>query len=122
MTAARRLPLPRNAMALDGLPVGTQVVVSFVGSTGYASPHVYADSGRRYEWGFLMGLHALIVIKPGIEVGDSLDAIFEAASPFVAYPAVVDAELKRLTFLVGSRPPKSWPVKEHTSLWREYFS
>lgn len=98
------------------------MIVSFVGSTGYRHPHVFADSACRYDWGCLKGLHAVMVIRPGIDVGHAMVAIFETAELMHSYPAVVDIDQQHLAFLVGSQPLQLWPVKPDTELWRDYFS
>jgi hypothetical protein len=61
----RRLALPRNIRNLTDVELGSTLVVSFVGSTDFRNPTVFADSGVQYDWGFTRDLHVSILVKPG---------------------------------------------------------
>jgi hypothetical protein len=64
---------PRNARSIlearrrGALKPGDHVAISFVGSTDLDMPHVFVDSGMRYDLGFLEGLHVSVVAAPGID-------------------------------------------------------
>ncbi len=119
----RTLPLPRNSRVLNGLPVGSTVVVSFIGDTDYRYdwPHVYADPGVDYDWRFARDLRTLIVVKPGIDVSKAMGAIFEEEILSGWYPTLLDAERQQVASIVENRPLKLWPVKKGGEVWRNYF-
>jgi len=116
------LPLPRNINSLQGLAKGTSIIVSFVGSTGYANPHVFADSGKKYDWEFTKDLHCTLVVKPGVDAEHAMRAICGLADWMAGYPILVDVESQQLAYIVTPKPLHLWPVKSGTNTWRQHFA
>jgi hypothetical protein len=116
------LPLPRNIASLQGIRKGSPIVVSFVGSTGYDNPHVFADSGKQYDWTFTKDLHCTIVVKPGVDAAHAMRSICAQADWFEGYPILVDAERQQLAYIVTPNPLHLWPVKAGTHTWHRHFA
>ena len=120
------LPLPRNAARLmqTGLKPGGSVIVSFVGETKHRFPHVFADSGRRYDWHFLAGSIVAIFVRPGVDAGHAIDAIFRGCNPMLSYPALVDIERRQVAYIVdGARGDlKLWRCTQESDLWLQHFA
>lgn len=132
---ARRAPLPqqpRNIKAVEAaraagrLSDGDPVVVSFVGDldTGYKAIHVYADSGKAYDWSGIMGLRAIVVVKPGVDCADAVRRLMlqwtlEPLRHGNDYPTLVDLERRDVAAIVTG--PKLWPMPKDTDLWRQHI-
>lgn len=75
------------------------VVVSFVGDIRAAlgmrdCPLVQPESGQRYRWDWLAGLHAVVCVVPGVDAGDVLRyALGDGWSGM--YPTLIDAKANR---------------------------
>lgn len=116
------LPTPRNAAAVTAalatgqLKYGDTLVVSFVGDTDMAGPHVYCDSGKRYDWRFAAGLQVVAVVRPGVNAAATLGDLFRST---VLYPTVVDFDRK----VVGSivEPGRVWPIRKGSDPWQALF-
>lgn len=121
------LPLPRNAsrlLQLGGLTPGDWLVASFVGETLLDGPHVFADSGRRYDWEFTAGLAVAIVVKPGIDAGHAIASIFRVCNPMLSYPQILDIERKQLAYVVDDGSTgriRLWRVARGSEQWCNYF-
>lgn len=119
---------PRNAGQIIGLKSRDSmpecVVVSFVGQTDIAHPHVFPESGVEYDWEFLRGAHVVVAVKPGINARHALGAIYDAKgdNPLAPYPSLIDTERQQLSMIVGARPLALWHVKRETELWNTYFA
>lgn len=120
--------LPRNAWPIakaraEGLRPAGMVVVSLVGDTPWPETTVYADPGKRYDWGFLTGLPTAIVVRPGMDAMPTIRAVFEASLPFGAgYPWLVDVERQQLSSVVEVAPLKLWPTSRGGHYWRGWFA
>lgn len=115
---------PRNARAVvdliarKKLKYGSRVVVSFVGDTPIQdAPHVYADSGRRYDWSFLFGLQVEIVVRPGVDCAHAVAAIFDQAQ---LYPTIIDYE-SQVVGSVVERSGRVWPRRKGSEPWLALF-
>ena len=120
------IPTPRNlaslseARARGQLDDGAIVVVSFVGPTQLDGPHVFVDGGKRYDWGFAEGRHAIIVTRPGIDTTHSMRGLFKASLP---YPTFVDFDRQIAASIVDTPDGKLklWPRRRGSPAWRELF-
>lgn len=120
------LPMPRNARAIvdarvGGLKPAEMVIVSFVGETTWPNPHVFADSGRCYDWRFLHGLTAAIVVKQGIDARDAMVGVFDETNIFEGLPILIDPELEQAAYVVMNRPIRLSPIDADTPAWKEIF-
>ena len=99
------------------------LVVSFVGDVPWQNETVYCDSGRRYAWDFIRGLHVVVVVRPGVDALDALRSILERTDVVSgsSYPVLVDVDAKEVAFIVDGRPVALWQIKRGTSLWQHYF-
>lgn len=123
---ASRLPGPRNIKALSearargSTAEETSIVVSFVGPTLIAAPHVFVDPGKRYDFRLALGLPAVVVVRPGIDARLVLNDLFVLTRP---YPTLVDFDRK----VVGSIVEKAgggfklWPRRRGSAAWCELF-
>jgi hypothetical protein len=118
----RRLALPRNLRNLTGVERGSTLVVSFIGSTDFRNPTVFADSGAQYDWGFTRDLHVSILVKPGVDCTHALREIYQASSLLHGYPQLVDVEQQHLACIVGADPLKLWPVRRGSEPWQQHFA
>jgi len=121
------LQLPRNAarlMQAGGLKPGGSLIVSFVGETKHRFPHVFADSGRRYDWEFSAGSIVAIFVRPGVDAAHAIDAIFRCCNPMLSYPALVDIERRQVAYIVdGARGDlKLWRCTNESDLWLQHFA
>lgn len=119
--------LPRNARRIararaEGMrPVG-MVLVSLIGDTPWPETTVYADPGKRYDWAFMRGLPAAIVVRPGMDAMPTIRGVFEESLPFGAgYPWLVDVERQQLSSVVDIAPLKLWPTARGGHYWRGWF-
>lgn len=109
--------MPRNAapilnLRLQGKAPAFGVVVSYVGDTPYQGlAHVFCDSGRRYDFGFLAGLQAIIVVRPGVDASDAIRKLWklylEESTPLDGFPILVDIQTERLAW-ISSDNPRAW--------------
>lgn len=124
---ARPLPLPRNSQALldyrrqglireyDG------VVVSFVGKTAIESPHVFVDSGRRYDWRPVAGLNVCIALAAGVDARHAMvDLYRQAANGW--QPSIVDFDGKHVAWVVSDKPLTLLPHGRGSATWAGLFS
>lgn len=120
-------PLPRNAWPIararaEGMRPAGMVLVSLVGDTLWPDTTVYADPGKRYDWTFLIGLPAAIVVRPGIDAEWTIRDVFEVTLPFRAgYPWLVDIEREQLAAVVHNCPIRLWHVKRGGEVWKGWF-
>lgn len=121
---------PRNSRSIlearrrGALKPGDHVAISFVGSTDLDMPHVFVDSGMRYDLGFLEGLHVSVVAAPGIDAQPVLrDALALTWShPDLAYPHFVDFERQVAGVIYGAPgDPKLWQLKRESEPWVALF-
>lgn len=119
--AMSRLHQPRNAKNVGATYAeGERLVVSFVGDTGLPGPHVFCDSGRRYDFRFAANRRAEIVVKPGIDAGRVMEDLYIVTEP---YPTLIDLEAQILASIV----PKArgglqlWPRARGSEPWRALF-
>lgn len=124
----RPLPIPRNARQIaearaNGMRPAGMVLVSLIGDVPWPETTVYADPASRYDWRFLVGLPAAIVVRPGIDAMATIRAVFEASLPHGGgYPWLVDAERRELSSVVEVSPLKLWPTRRGGSYWQGWFS
>ena len=120
--------LPRNAKAIikarakGRLQDGDCFIVSFVGTTCLEEPHVYVDSDRRYDWDFVSGLHASIVVRPGVKAGQVMEDLYRLT---VLYPNLIDFEQQIVGSLVEKADGsglKLWPRRQASESWRALFA
>lgn len=99
------------------------LVVSFVGDVPWANETVYCDSGRRYAWDFMRGLHVIVAVCPGVDVLDALRSILERTDIIGgdSYPLLVDVAAREVACIVDGRPVGLWQIKRETDSWRQYF-
>jgi len=120
MTASSR-PTPRN-LRNAVLNADESLIVSFVGQTKYANAHIFADSGVRYDWGFIADkVHAIIMVKPGIDASDAIRGIFDNSDPMLAYPTLVDVQAQHVACVIDGHPIRLWQTKRGSELWRQFF-
>lgn len=124
--AARRTPQlhpPRNvAAAQRAREQDVALIVSFVGDTAWSNPTVYCDSATRYDWSFFAGLHAVIVVKGGIDARHAMHEILERSDTIgVGYPVLLDVEAREAAMVVHGKPVNLWQVRRGTELWQQYF-
>lgn len=105
--------LPRNAARVaDMVKAGRAhtVVVSFVGNTDFRYPTVYADSGRDYDWSFLSGACAILVVKPGVDCRKTVRALVFQCGVLDPLPMIADPQTRACgTFITASRVlPAVW--------------
>jgi hypothetical protein len=118
--AMSRRPKPRNLKSLDRTEEGGLFVVSFIGETPLAEPHVFVDGGTRYDWRFAAGLQAVIVVREGIRAAQTMADLFDASLP---YPTLVDFDRKDVASIVsrdGGRL-QFWPRRRGSEQWRALF-
>lgn len=118
--AMARRPPPRNAKAIANIEEGDTFVVSLVGETPIAGPHVYVDPGKRYDWRFAAGLQAVIVTRPGIKAAQLMADLYQASQP---YPTLVDFDRKVVASIVEkcSGGLQLWPRRRGSESWRALF-
>ena len=117
---------PRNAAAIvearscGKLEDGDCIIVSFIGDTGLSEPHVYADSGKRYDWRFAEGLHVSMVVRPGVDAAKTMEDLFRSTMP---YPTVTDFDRKIVASVVDKPGGgvKLWPRRSGSGPWRALF-
>lgn len=117
----QRLELPHGAHPIAqarqrGLKPADGVLVSFVGPTPWQAHHVFAESGKRYDWSWSDGLQIHVVLKPGIDATDAINNLFD---PFNTEHllGVIDIERKAVSFVVTMNPPTLW----HRADVSDYF-
>ena len=123
----RKPLLPRNMTAVDrACAEGCPLVVSFVGDVPWSNPTVYCDSGHRYGWDFMRGLHCIVAVRPEVDAKDALQAILERGyTPQYGYPVLVDLKRQEVACIVEASPaPKVqlWQTRRGSELWQQYFT
>ncbi len=118
--AMARRAKPRNVEAVAELEEGGAFVVSFVGPTSIAAPHVFVDGGRRYDWRFAALLQACIVVTRGVRAQQLLADVFEAT---LSYPTLIDFDRKIAASIVAREGGtlKFWPRRRGSEPWRALF-
>lgn len=121
------LPLPRNARSIvearaGGLKPAEPIIVSFVGQTDWPNPHVFAESGQAYDWRFLHGLTAAIVVRKGIDARNALVSVFDETDIVAGLPILIDPELEQAAYVVMNRPLRLAPIAHGTPAWKELFA
>lgn len=123
--AMARCPAPRNLQAiLDAkrtgeLEEGGHVVVSFVGSTGLRLPHLFVDSGKRYDLRCLANLRAHVVVRAGV---DATRVIEDVSIMTIPYPNLIDFDRQVVASIVeGAHGLKLWPRRRGSESWAALF-
>lgn len=118
------MTLPRGAQQLIDLRRSRMrpadpVLVSFVGALPeYDAAQVFPVPGVRYDWGFMEDLHAHVVVEPGIDAEETIDALAEVCRPYVG---VIDIQRKQVAFVLAF-PGRIWQAERGSMWWREWFS
>jgi hypothetical protein len=114
---------PRNTRAAQwAREQELPLVVSFVGDTPWSNPTVYCDSGVRYAWDFMAGLHAVLVVKPGVDARHAMREILMRSDLIrVGYPVLVDVESQEVACIVDGNPVGLWQVRHGSELWQHYL-
>jgi hypothetical protein len=98
------------------------VVVSLVGDVPWPETTVYADPCKRYDWAFLTGLPAAIVVRPGIHAEQTIRDVFEVTLPMRGgYPWLIDIERKQMASVIENNPIRLWHVMSGGETWRSWF-
>lgn len=123
-TAVHTLPKPRNAQAAQlARDRGVPLLVSFIGDTPWAAPTVYADSGKRYAWSFIAGLHVVVVVRAGVDSTDALRSIFDHTDLVeTGYPVLIDVDTQEAACVHENNPLKLWQMNRGSELWQQYFA
>lgn len=123
--AMARCPAPRNVKAIHDaidagdLQEGDQVVVSFVGSTGLRLPHLFVDSGKRYDLRCLANLRAHVVVRQGV---DATRVIEDVSLMTLPYPNLIDFDRQVVASIVeGPAGLKLWPRQRGSESWAALF-
>lgn len=121
--AARVYP-PRNAQAAQfARDHDEALLISFVGNTEWANPTVYCDSGVRYDWDCFVGLHAVIVVRAGVDARHAMAEVLERSDTIaVGYPVLLDIEAREAAMVVHGKPMGLWQVRKGSTLWQQYFA
>jgi hypothetical protein len=53
----------------NGLAPAFTVLISMVGRMPWKNPQVFVEAGKRYRWDWLKGLGAVVLVKPGCDLG-----------------------------------------------------
>jgi hypothetical protein len=125
---AARLYPPRNAQAIERYrregwlsEHDTGVVVSFVGKTAIDAPHVFVDSGRRYDWSALAGLSAFIVVTKGVDARHAMVDLYRI-SEIGRTPQLIDFDAKMMAWIVSADPLTLDPQRVGSLPWVNLFS
>lgn len=118
------LPLPRNARAAQtARDQRTPLLVSFIGDTPWQAPTVYCDSGVRYDWDFIKGLHVVVAVREGVDSSDALRAIFDHSDVIrIGYPVLIDVDTQEVACIVENNPLRLWQMIRGSDLWQQYFA
>lgn len=121
--APRKLYPPRNVQAAQrARDQDAALIVSFVGDTDWSNPTVYCDSGVRYDWSFFDGLHAILIVRGGIDARHAMRQILDRSDTIgTGYPVLLDVEAREVAMVVHGKPVNLWPVRRGTPLWQQYF-
>lgn len=123
----RALPIPRNAWQIvrareSGMRPAGMVLVSLIGDTPWPETTVYAEPGKRYDWAFLTGLPAAIVVRPGIDAMPTIRGVFDVTLPYRGgYPWLVDVEREQVSSVVDVSPLKLWATEPEGATRRAWF-
>lgn len=102
-------------------PAG-MVVVSLVGDVPWPEATVYADPGKRYDWAFLTGLPAAIVVRPGIDAEQTIRDVFDVTLPMRGgYPWLIDIEREQMAAVIENNPIRLWHVRSEGEIWKGWF-
>lgn len=114
---------PRNVAAAQRARDQDQaLVVSFIGDTAWSNPTVYCDSAVKYDWSFIRGLHAVLIVKSGVDARHAMREILARTDTIHAgYPVLVDVERREVALVVEGQPINLWRVRSGASLWQQYF-
>ena len=117
------LATPRNMAAVQRARERDEaLVVSFVGDVPWPNETVYCDSGRRYDWDFMRGLHVVLAVRPAVDASDAMRAVLERTDTiWGTYPVLVDMDAQEVACIVHGQPVALWQVRRGTSLWQQYF-
>lgn len=111
----KTLPYPGGAARTiaearaDGLRPSELVLISLAGRIDWSNPQVYATPGQRYQWDWLRGLNAVVLVDASTRLNDILQDI-ESAGP--AQLDVVDHERRKGWMVLRTRPSLQtvrWP-------------
>lgn len=90
--------MPRNAARILALRQAETdipwVWVSFIDQTPFRGLHVYADSSRDYDWAFMRGLQACVVVRKGVDCTRAVRSLWLQCRPTDPFPILVDPDLK----------------------------
>ena len=124
---APQLHTPRNARAAAiARERDEPLFVSFVGDLRYANPTVYCDSGERYDWSLVAGLHVIVAAKTGIDASAALVSILEHTNTITTgYPVLLLVDREEVACVVHGvkgKPVSFWPIRRGSELWQKYFA
>lgn len=116
---------PRNARAIAAairageLTRGDILVASFIGSTPIEGPHVFCDSGFRYDWRFARSLRVVVVVNEATDARRTFDDLLHETLP---YPTLVDFDRQVVGSIIsGGNQPKLWPRRKGSEPWLALF-
>ncbi len=96
--------------------------MSLVGPLAWPNPTVYADPATAYDWRFLAGLNAFIVVRPGINARAAICGIYSVLlTSGIGYPMLVDVENQQAACVVSASPITLWQLRRDSSMWKEIF-
>jgi hypothetical protein len=116
------LPLPQGAWPIakarqQGLKPADGILVSFVGPTPWDAHHVFAESGKSYDWSWAVGLEIHIVLEPGVDAQDAINHLYD---PFnTTLLGLIDIERKQVSYVCCLLPK---PVLWHRKNAGDFFT
>lgn len=120
--------IPRGAQALIDLRKAGKVpdcpvVVSFVGDPGlFDAVHIYPRPGTRYDWGFMAGLEAYVMVRSNTDAEDCIKALHELRKEWNApYVLVCDVDRQQVAFVVQLNPPDMMHCTHSSEWWLQFF-
>lgn len=95
------------------------VVIVFDGKETHVtgSHHVFPVEGRAYDWGFLSGLQAFVVVRKGIDAEAVIRSVAAICEPYLG---VVDIDRQRVAYVVENG--NLWHMRKGGADWLEWFS
>lgn len=98
------------------------VIVSFVGNVPCMDTlHIYPKSGGVYEWSFMAGLDAYVVVGEKTDAEHCIKSLHELRGGMSPYVGVVDADRRLVSFIVSLNPTMLMECKPECDWWQQFF-
>lgn len=104
----------------SGLVPDCPVIVTYVGEVPHIDAlHIYPKSGVAYDWCFMTGLQAYVIVDSKTDAENCIKKLCECG--LAAHLGICDVDRKQVSFIVKLNPPILMECKPECDWWQQFF-